>query len=944
MPRAGRAKNIVLTKKKPTPGGGGGTPTYLETFSGGVVPLGWTGYHWGGGSPVHDDSVLSVVSGKLRLTATATTKPSAYSLKTLGQMQSGTTILLSAVYASAGGGVPFFALCVNADGTGAFLSSGNLATDSSGTYTNSATVPAGDPTVYLNIYNNSAATSTVDVDSVSATFTAYVAPGGGVSTLYSQDFSTGTLPAGWSGRWYDGSAVQAGNEPLSFVGGKIRVTVNVSANRLYAGAKYAFTGLTPGQTLQILADFVTNGTGLAFVRVTENASGATSGLIDSGNRTGAATYAASFTVPTGVTTLYLFLFNDIDSDSYVDFDNVALTTAPGPAFLSSKFPVSYAGRGIPLRHMLSTDAAPGTVTFSIVSGQFDATEFSITNGNVLNHSTGAAGKKCVVRATRTSDSVTTDQTITLYQKAAIGTTSGLATNIYYTSWSDHWVPTAMDYSAAEFWMIFGVKPDDTGVMEADAQKYFDQGAAWGYNAGQGAAAAGKKPILVFGGGPDWGKVYAAISDDTKRANIATALIAEMDRIGAVGIDLDMEKNSSSVTPQEWIWKVDLARKLREARPDMYLTAAESGIANLKNGPPDQGRLPEFTGYCDQMMLMTYSMFLMGDPSHWTWYETPLHGAKEWHTRLDAEETLRQLEAINVFNEKLMLGGSGFVEYAVGPTAPDQPAYGFSTSLDIHDQYEWLATDSYFGSNATDHYDIWRKATYRRVNPASSGWPDTSKNGVTYVAYLRSKDYADWREFCKAKHLVGVGFWQTLHSSVYATFSNFHSAITTNSPAASSDPTYTSGTLIASENYDSGGVPAEWSAYASGPGGFGEYGAAPLAINAGKLRIQTGGTYNYIYAKRQLTGLTIGQLYSVIFDLTSSAASGGAMWVGETGDTSGQRYFITNLPVGVTQTGYLYAFSATATTHWIYVVNNTGDASTIDIDNLAIRAVAWDTVG
>lgn len=152
---------------------GGGTTSgpslYSEDFSGGTVPSGWTGLHWGGagGTETTDNSVLSVVSGALQIASTTTTKPFAHAIKPFN-VTGGHHIKLDADYASSGGGIPNIGI-ITPDGSVSVIASGSLATNSSGHYTGTGIVPDGVSSLYLLPYNNAGTTSVVSIDNIVVT-------------------------------------------------------------------------------------------------------------------------------------------------------------------------------------------------------------------------------------------------------------------------------------------------------------------------------------------------------------------------------------------------------------------------------------------------------------------------------------------------------------------------------------------------------------------------------------------------------------------------------------------------------------------------------------------------------------------------------------------------------------------------------------------------------
>jgi hypothetical protein len=460
-----------------------------------------------------------------------------------------------------------------------------------------------------------------DSGAISSTLTGAAFSGGQITLPYTQDFSSSGIPFGFSGV-YNGPAPNyttvVDNAPLSNVGGKLRVATDASAGRIYPRAVFAFPSV-PGHTHQLSVGYTPSATGVPYVRVTTDPNGGNSSLMNSGDLSGPSPFTTNYVVPSGATTLYLCLFNDNDVDGYTEFDDisiidqgVATTTLPDFYFLSSADITSFAGRGIPQRAFV---AANQPSTYAIATG-LNGAECTLTD-QVLFHPTGAAGKQVIIEATRISDGVKITQTHTYRQKTAIANASGLFAAFAFPGWADNWGtgydghPRPMDYSIADAWYAFSVKPDVSGVMEPDADKYWYRGTAWGGQVIQGAHAAGKLGLISMGGGGVYGNIYNMLSDDTKRINFVNAFIAHADSVNADGMIFDIEKNGTSITDQEWLWYIDLSKRVRAAKPNWYIGMDHSGVSALKGqtpfiwGPTDF--FPSFASHCDWVELMNYVM-------------------------------------------------------------------------------------------------------------------------------------------------------------------------------------------------------------------------------------------------------------------------------------------------------------------------------------------------
>jgi hypothetical protein len=107
-------------------------------------------------------------------------------------------------------------------------------------------------------------------------------------------------------------------------------------------------------------------------------------------------------------------------------------------------------------------------------------------------------------------------------------------------------------------------------------------------------------------------------------------------------------------------------------------------------------------------------------------------------------------------------------------------------------------------------------------------------------------------------------------------------------------------------------------------------------NAGALRMtSTGNTSNAVWMGQTITGLTVGQLYTVSADVTiTGSASGGVIL---------HAPYITSFPSINSSGAYSFTFKATGTSHEIraYVAAGFTTGSTVDFDNISLRVAEQD---
>jgi hypothetical protein len=243
----------------------------------------------------------------------------------------------------------------------------------------------------------------------------------------------------------------------------------------------------------------------------------------------------------------------------------------------------------------------------------------------------------------------------------------------------------------------------------------------------------------------------------------------------------------------------------------------------------------------------------------------------------------------------VVGTGGFVTYSKGPTAPDQPAYGVTGSEDTtNGQYDRIFPGGFFNqsSNLHAHYDIERQATWAEVNPAVSGTGGYNLDGVTYLAYQRKKDWVDICEYLRSIGGLGQFFWQPCHSVRQQTFDDFYAAVSQVPTTATSRPVYGSGSIVYSQAFPTNGaVPSEVTAYAD-VGFWNGPNASLVSVVNNRLQIQTtvSPQKNYTTAIVNFSGLTVGHLYAVFFDVITDANSMLDAWVQDAANFAGN-----NLP-------------------------------------------------
>jgi hypothetical protein len=820
-----------------------------------------------------------------------------------------------------------------------------------------------------------------------------VLPAGGVLT-YSETFPTNGAGIAGSGTWVfwtmNNGAWGHDTSGIGVTGGRLDFHLTTAITKSYASV--ALPPLEVGATYKFVYDVES-----------QNLGAHGSYLVFSNGQEWSGTFVGEDSHPPGTnltgvevsfvanaTQMYLYCGSEetpaVDKHIYFDNFNLYKTSgAPGggggggsgggsalPAtiFQSSQRPVSFAGR-TGLRHKVVT-SVPATI--SIQSG-LDGAEFTWNaTTSTLTHPTGAAGKQVTLRATPTGGGAAEDMIHTLDQRSAISSPSGQLTVMCWPTWTDNWPINSFDWSKADVYGIMSVYVDAKGKLLTTGSGYnrhwdFDLNdwaytqdllPYWGYpntlpvQIADKVKAAGKRPALLFQGGGLWDYASIMMQDKTLRDQCVIDLLAEVDRVGALEIQFDLEKNAGgAVTDAEWNGLLDFVRQIKLARPALILAQAWAGQGVLY--PVGAGgfdnRLSAYNSYMDYILWMTYIQFAFEDPSHWTYFNTPIRGALPTHHRMDLQYLLSEHDKIGNFIEKAVVGTGGFVTYSKGPTAPDQPAYGVTGSEDTtNGQYDRIFPGGFFNqsSNLHAHYDIERQATWAEVNPAVSGTGGYNLDGVTYLAYQRKKDWVDICEYLRSIGGLGQFFWQPCHSVRQQTFDDFYAAVSQVPTTATSRPVYGSGSIVYSQAFPTNGaVPSEVTAYAD-VGFWNGPNASLVSVVNNRLQIQTtvSPQKNYTTAIVNFSGLTVGHLYAVFFDVITDANSMLDAWVQDAANFAGN-----NLPgamsIGPNQTltnQMLKMWCVSANQAVIFANDVAGVNATASIDNIVLRDVTWDTLG
>jgi chitinase len=311
---------------------------------------------------------------------------------------------------------------------------------------------------------------------------------------------------------------------------------------------------------------------------------------------------------------------------------------------------------------------------------------------------------------------------------------------YYASWQPSQYPVSeIEWSGLTHIAVAFYVPAADGslsLLGADPQLVHDLVVA--------AHVHGVKAIASIGGANSGPSFEQATSSGTV-GTFVTNLVQIVTTSAYDGIDIDWEPIT---TPDEPV-VVDLANRLRAARPGVIMTAAV-GYIN-PNAPADLSGYPAIAAVYDQLNIMSYGM--AGAWPGWnSWHDSPLY-QQDPATPLSIDSTVGLYVAGNVPKAKLGVG-IGFFGLCYSPpvTGPDQ-ALGGSTIVASDGQMSFTNIMGTYYSAAARSWDALARVPY--LSFTSPHPPD----GCSYVSYDDEQSIAEKGAYIKSKGLGGVMQWE-----------------------------------------------------------------------------------------------------------------------------------------------------------------------------------------
>ncbi|CAN5851533.1 hypothetical protein BH11MYX2_BH11MYX2_39450 [soil metagenome] len=285
--------------------------------------------------------------------------------------------------------------------------------------------------------------------------------------------------------------------------------------------------------------------------------------------------------------------------------------------------------------------------------------------------------------------------------------------------------------------------DSNGTGVADAEALATAAHAHGFKA------------LVMLGGAGAGPNIATAASASHRAAFVTALLAELDKLGYDGLDLDWE---DSVNLDDL---VALAQALRAARPTILLSYPAGAInGNFQTVDP---RMATLAASLDQFNVQTYYPSTAFAGQGWSsWFGSPLAGATA-ATPSAIADTLARYAAAGIPKAKLGRGLTFYAScYTGGITGPRQPTNGTSQQIVGGDNNYPLtkffaATGTFAAASAGEiQRDATAQAPYLALAAAVT---DPGCGAATrYISYEDEQSIADKAAFVRANGYGGTIVW------------------------------------------------------------------------------------------------------------------------------------------------------------------------------------------
>lgn len=313
---------------------------------------------------------------------------------------------------------------------------------------------------------------------------------------------------------------------------------------------------------------------------------------------------------------------------------------------------------------------------------------------------------------------------------------------YYVGYERDLYPIAeVDFSAVTHLMVGRARPLADGGLTTDFDIDAVNGPVWAHSTVDATHAAGRKAVLMVGGG---GEIdgWRGAGSAANRATFIANLLAAVDDFGFDGLDLDWEPLEDFDRPDFQA----LATALRQARPNLILTVPV-GWMNANFADPPEPFWGQIAPLFDRINVMTYDM--AGPWEGWqSWHNSALYGETSTTPSSVASSVAFYL-ASGVPAARLGVGTAFYGYCWQGVTAPHQ-AGGSIAAGDGTMSYANIIENYY-----TPSLRVWDDSA--RVPYLSSASP-LGEAGCNFVSYEDAQSIAEKGALVRAQGLGGTIIW------------------------------------------------------------------------------------------------------------------------------------------------------------------------------------------
>jgi chitinase len=302
----------------------------------------------------------------------------------------------------------------------------------------------------------------------------------------------------------------------------------------------------------------------------------------------------------------------------------------------------------------------------------------------------------------------------------------------------------IDFASLSHVVIGPVTPNTDATLGTTFDIDPTDGPVWAKAVAQAAHTASRHALLMIGGA---GSIdgWRGAAANANRATFVGNLIAEMDAIGADGLDLDWEPLEAGDQANF----LALAQALRAQRPAMLLTVPVNWVnANFATPDPFYGTIaPLF----DRIDAMTYEMDY--DQFGWnSWFTSALHD-ETGATPSSIDVTVDFYLASGVPRSKLGLGVGFYGVCWQGVTGPRQTIAAGAGVVGSDNTYSYHNIVNAYYSAANYQYDVAAQQPYLASAVAFGPAPS-----CTFLSYEDANSIAAKGAYARVNGLAGTIIW------------------------------------------------------------------------------------------------------------------------------------------------------------------------------------------